>query len=37
MLLRREDECHPQPGVNLCEKPGMASSTMTWVIVGSVL
>ncbi|KAL2020319.1 hypothetical protein VTK56DRAFT_8547 [Thermocarpiscus australiensis] len=38
MLLRREDkDCSPQPGVNLCEKPGISSSTRTWIVVGAVL
>lgn len=37
MLHRREDDCHPQPGVNLCEKPGISSATVTWIIVGVVL
>jgi len=37
MLQRREDDCHPQPNVNLCEKPGISSTTVTWIIVGVVL
>lgn len=38
-ILRREQskDCSPQPGINLCEKPGIASSTVAWIIVGSVL
>ena len=38
ILLGREDtDCHPQPGVDFCEKPGMSSSSVTWIIVGAVL
>ncbi|KAK3997978.1 hypothetical protein QBC44DRAFT_364176 [Cladorrhinum sp. PSN332] len=38
MLLKREDkDCSPQPGINLCEKPGISSSTITWIIVGTVI
>ena len=38
ILLGRDDtDCHPQPGVDLCEKPGMSSSSVTWIIVGVVL
>ncbi|KAL1836584.1 hypothetical protein VTJ49DRAFT_4898 [Mycothermus thermophilus] len=37
MLLRREDECHPQPGIDLCEKPSVSSVQTTWIIVGTVL
>ncbi|KAK4177394.1 hypothetical protein QBC36DRAFT_131764 [Triangularia setosa] len=36
MLLRREDECSPQPGINLCEKPGISTAQITWIVVGSV-
>lgn len=38
LVGRAEDkDCSPQPGVNLCEKPGMSTTTVTWIIVGSVL
>ncbi|KAL2260521.1 hypothetical protein VTK26DRAFT_5432 [Humicola hyalothermophila] len=38
VLLRREDkDCHPQPGVNLCEKPRISSTTITWIVVGTAL
>ncbi|KAK4225441.1 hypothetical protein QBC38DRAFT_264639 [Podospora fimiseda] len=39
MLSKREDdkECSPQPGINLCEKPGISSSAITWIIVGVVI
>lgn len=38
LLLRREDDkCSPQPGVNLCEKPSISSTHVTWIIVGTVL
>jgi hypothetical protein len=40
MLQRRDDDddkCHPQPGVNLCEKPGISSVSTTWIIVGTLL
>jgi hypothetical protein len=33
-LVRREDDCHPQPNVNLCEKPAISSTKVTWIIVG---
>ncbi|KAK0721242.1 hypothetical protein B0T21DRAFT_294539 [Apiosordaria backusii] len=36
MLLPREDECSPQPGINLCEKPGISTASVTWIVVGSV-
>ncbi|GAB1317868.1 hypothetical protein MFIFM68171_08078 [Madurella fahalii] len=38
MLVRRQDDkdCSPQPGINLCEKPGMSSTTVTWIIIGTV-
>ncbi|KAL2118899.1 hypothetical protein VTJ04DRAFT_5858 [Mycothermus thermophilus] len=37
MLLPREDDCHPQPGVDLCEKPSISSVQTTWIIVGVVV
>ncbi|KAK4233790.1 hypothetical protein C8A03DRAFT_19197 [Achaetomium macrosporum] len=37
MLVSREDNCHPQPGVDLCEKPGISSTATTWIIVGVAL
>ncbi|KAL2266709.1 hypothetical protein VTJ83DRAFT_6061 [Remersonia thermophila] len=37
MLLRREDECHPQPGIDLCEKPSVSSVQTTWIVVGTVV
>jgi hypothetical protein len=39
MLVRRADDtdCHPQPNVDFCEKPGASSKTTTWIIVGVVM
>jgi hypothetical protein len=38
MLVRREDkDCHPQPNVNLCNKPWAAGNEVTWIVVGVVL
>ncbi|KAL2135300.1 hypothetical protein VTI74DRAFT_9068 [Chaetomium olivicolor] len=37
MLTRRDNECSPQPGVDLCEKPSISSTKATWIIVGAVL
>ncbi|KAK4160304.1 hypothetical protein QBC43DRAFT_115148 [Cladorrhinum sp. PSN259] len=38
MLSKREDkDCSPQPGINLCEKPSISSSTVTWIVVGCVI
>ncbi|EGS22364.1 uncharacterized protein CTHT_0018900 [Thermochaetoides thermophila DSM 1495] len=34
---RKDDECHPQPGVDLCEKPAISSNSTTWVIVGVIV
>ncbi|KAK0663433.1 hypothetical protein QBC41DRAFT_234490 [Cercophora samala] len=38
MLLPREDdrECRPQENINLCEKPGISTAKITWIVVGSV-
>ncbi|KAK4122052.1 hypothetical protein N657DRAFT_657534 [Parathielavia appendiculata] len=33
-MVRREDECHPLPNVDLCEKPAISSTKVTWIIVG---
>ncbi|KXX77103.1 hypothetical protein MMYC01_205396 [Madurella mycetomatis] len=39
VLVRRQEDkdCSPQPGINLCEKPGISSSTVTWIIIGTVI
>lgn len=37
MLVSRADDCHPQPGVDLCEKPGISTTKVTWIIVGVAL
>ncbi|KAK4099137.1 hypothetical protein N658DRAFT_517565 [Parathielavia hyrcaniae] len=34
LVRREEDKCHPQPNVDLCEKPAISSTSVTWIIVG---
>ncbi|KAK4675310.1 hypothetical protein QC764_503210 [Podospora pseudoanserina] len=36
LLPREDDECSPQPNINLCEKPGISTAKITWIVVGSV-
>ncbi|KAK1753143.1 hypothetical protein QBC47DRAFT_281551, partial [Echria macrotheca] len=31
------DDCHPQEGVDLCEKPRASTQQTTWIIVGVIL
>ncbi|KAK4466036.1 hypothetical protein QBC42DRAFT_96541 [Cladorrhinum samala] len=38
MLTRRADkDCSPQPGINLCEKPSISTTKVTWIVVGTVV
>ncbi|AEO59727.1 hypothetical protein MYCTH_2308215 [Thermothelomyces thermophilus ATCC 42464] len=33
MLVRREEDCHPEGGIDRCKKPWV-SSKATWIVVG---
>ncbi|AEO68288.1 uncharacterized protein THITE_2145469 [Thermothielavioides terrestris NRRL 8126] len=37
LLGRDHKDCSPEPGINLCEKPVISSTSVTWIIVGAAL